>query len=135
MIRQINRHIVEGDSANHQLTIQTVDPPGAGAANHCYEISGFNTTSNPSGEYTYISCGNGVAILFQNGPIPEVGVNGVTNEALLAIVADRLNAFQCGPFGCRENEEALAAVWTAIDRLQERTRKRLARGVEGTHAV
>jgi hypothetical protein len=34
--------------------------------------------------------------LFQNGPIAEVGVNGVTHEVLLAIVADRLRSFQKG---------------------------------------
>jgi hypothetical protein len=73
------------------------------------------------------------AIRFQNGPIKEVGVNGITQEALLAIVMDRLRSFQAGPYACRENAVALTYIETAQMWLQKRTRDRLARGVESTH--
>ena len=56
--------------------------------------------------------------------------NGVTNEALLAIVIDRLEGFQDGPFACDENEAALNSLRNALVYLQERTRGRMARGVE-----
>jgi len=71
-------------------------------------------------------------VTFQNGPIREAGVNGVTQEALLAIVIDRLESFQAGPFPSDQNAVALDHVKAALWHLKERTRMRLARGVEGT---
>lgn len=68
---------------------------------------------------------------FQEGPVCEAGVNGVTNEALLAIVADRLMVFQRGPMACRENALALKKIEEALQWLHARTRRRLAAGVEG----
>jgi hypothetical protein len=73
--------------------------------------------------------------LFQNGPIPEKGVNGLTQEVLLEICADRLRSFQAGPYACRENALALTKIEEAQMWLQSRTLKRMQRGVEGTHKV
>lgn len=70
-------------------------------------------------------------INFQHGPVCEEGINGVTNESLLAIVADRLQRFQRGPMPCRENAIALTKIEEALHWLQTRTRRRLAAGVEG----
>ena len=56
----------------------------------------------------------------------------MTQEALIAIV-DRLRSFQAGPFACEDNEEALHHCKQALEWLQHRTRRRIARGVEGTH--
>ena len=70
---------------------------------------------------------------FQNGPIKEAGFNGISVEALLAIVEDRLLGFQSGVFNCRENAVALTKIQEAMMWLQKRTRDRLARGVEGTN--
>jgi len=120
--------------ANEELTIEASDNPGAGGAQHRYVISGFDSRDNiskfPTDEPT-----SEVVILFQNGPIPINGVNGVTHEALLAIVKDRLEAFQAGPYACDDNAVALASIDNAITALHTRTKARLARGVEGTHAV
>lgn len=55
---------------------------------------------------------------------------GVTNEALLAIVKDRLEGFQAGKFPCQENEDALAGVNHALRFLHKRTMDRIERGVE-----
>jgi len=132
MMRKLTDHIVEGDSANHQLSIVVTGKPGQGGANPRYQIEGFDTTTNPSdpnSEDPY----TGLDVLFQNGPIKEVGVNGVTQEALLAIVIDRLRSFQAGPFASDHNEQALSACRHALWHLQARTRERIARGVEGTH--
>lgn len=70
---------------------------------------------------------------FQNGPIksPE-DFNGLTNEALLAVLIDRMRGFQGSQFACRENAIALTHMEDALMWLQKRTRDRLARGVEGT---
>lgn len=72
-------------------------------------------------------------IHFQEGLPSEVGCNGITNEALLAIVIDRLRGFQSGPFACRENALALTKIEEALHWLQARSRDRSARGVEGTY--
>ena len=74
-----------------------------------------------------------VTIHFQNGPIKEAGVNGVTEQALIAIVIDRLRSFQSGPFACRENALALTKLEEGMHWLAERTRDRERRGVEGTY--
>lgn len=133
--RRITSHVV--NPANDKLTITVADAAGAGGANHLYMIEGFDTASNASDPFVarHGSPSKHTTILFQNGPIPEKGVNGVTQEVLLAIVADRLNAFQNGPFACRENEVALEKVQEAMEALQSRTKARMARGVEGTHTV
>jgi hypothetical protein len=134
-MRTLSDHIVSGDQAV-QLQIAVTDEPGAGGANHRYEVTGFDTSTNPSsdafahGMKNVQSC---LLVLFQNGPIKESGVNGVTQEALLAIVIDRLRSFQTGPFSCRENAIALTHCEEALMWLQRRTIARIKRGVEGTH--
>ena len=131
MTRHLEDHKV--NPANDVLTIEVEDEPGAGGANHRYQIKGFDTESNASRDDD-VSYGR-VELLFQNGPINEVGVNGITHEALLAILADRLRSFQAGPYSCRENAIALTKIEEAQLWLQSRTRKRMARNVEGTHTV
>jgi hypothetical protein len=137
MLREIETHKVKGDLPQNQLKIAIYDEPGAGGASHLYVITGFDTATNPSDPLVQ-RFGGGVpteakkTILFQNGPIKDFGVNGITQEALLAIVIDRLEAFQAGPFPSAENADALAHCQLALEALQTRTRKRLARGVEGT---
>lgn len=54
---------------------------------------------------------------------------GTTNEELLEVLIDRLK-FLNGKFPCRENEQALNHMEMALDWLNERTRKRVAQGVE-----
>jgi len=125
-MRTLTDHIVEGDSANHQVTISVLDEPGQGGANHQYSIRWKNERDE-----TEPHCFIG----FQNGPIKEFGVNGVTQEALLAIIIDRLRSFQAGPYAGRENAIALTHCEDALMWLQRRTRARIARGVEGTHQV
>lgn len=122
-MRTITDHVI--NPANDKLTIEVIDEPGAGGANHLYEVSGYRGQSGHEG----------VLIEFQNGPIAEVGVNGLTQEVLLAIVVDRLRSFQAGPFACRENALALTKIEEAQHWLQQRTLARMRRGVEGTHQV
>ncbi len=74
-------------------------------------------------------------IRFQNGPIKENGTNGCHNEDLIAIVIDRLCAFQMGEFACEENDMALRCLEEAMMWLNKRTADRVARGVEGTNEV
>lgn len=133
-MRKLTDHIVSGDQAV-QLDIEVTDQPGQGGACHRYEITGFDTISNASSKdfEGYAHHFSRDVILFQNGPIKEFGVNGITQEALLAIVIDRLRGFQAGPFACEDNQKALEHCGEALYHLQARTRARIARGVEGTN--
>ena len=108
------------NECNEALTITVCDDVGPGNAHHVYRIDGYGGTCH---------------ISFQNGAIGEVGVNGITNEALLAVVADRLRCFQTGPYSCRENALALTKIEEAMQWLHHRTRVRMQRGVEGTMKV
>jgi hypothetical protein len=134
-MRQITSHIV--NPVNDKLKISVTDEPGAGSANHRYEITGFDATDNASAISATMPVAqmDGTVILFQNGPINEHGVNGITQEALLAIVEDRLTCFQGGPFACVENADALSHVRLAMQVLQNRTRERMSRGVEGKNVA
>lgn len=134
-VRMLTGHKV--NPANDVIHIAVTDAPGSGGANHRYEITGFDTASNPSKfdvngfEYSYSS----QVLLFQNGPIKEAGVNGITHEVLIEILVDRLRAFQRGPFACRENAIALTKLEEAQQALLARTRGRMAQGIEGTHVI
>lgn len=118
-MRELTGHKV--NPANDQLTVTVMDEPGQGNACHAYDITGGAAVP------TFIR--------FQNGPIAEVGVNGITHEALIAILIDRLEGFQTGPFKNDYNGMALQYLGMAQETLLNRTRDRMARNVEGTHTV
>ena len=120
--REITSH--QTNDVNARIAIRA-DERSHGNASHAYSIS-------------WVAAGDRhveTSLQFQNGPIGEVGVNGITNEALIAIVIDRLQGFQSGPDRCRENAVARTKLEEAAMWLESRTKSRLARGVEGTHAV
>lgn len=121
-MREITDH--KCNPANDRIMIHATDDPGAGGANHHYSI----VDDSEDGVVD-------TAIEFQNGPINEAGVNGVTQEILLAIVIDRLRSFQAGPFACPENADALAHATEALEALKSRTKARMARGVEGRNVA
>ena len=134
MSRKLTSHAVNG--LNEALIIHVMDEPGQGNACHEYAIT-FNDPKLGGQERSPISDkhGRNCLISFQNGPIAEAGVNGISNEALLAIVRDRLEGFQSGPYACETNQTALDHVVGAMESLASRTAERVARGVEGTHTV
>ena len=107
-MRKLTDHIVENYSAH---LVEATGEPGADGANYQYMIS-----------WPSSGAVNTYSINFQNGPIKEAGVNGVTNEAMLAIVIDRLRSFQAGPFACEENALSLNHCEKALRWLQRRTR-------------
>lgn len=72
---------------------------------------------------------------FQEGPIKEVGVNGVCNEDLIAMVICRLEHFQQGPYSSRDNAMVITKLEEALLWLRKRTIGRENRGVEGTSAI
>ena len=135
-MRKLTDHIVPGKV--HCNTIDCTDAPGDGGAHHRYEITGFDTIGNKSSTDSegLQNRHTRLVMMFQNGPIGEGNPpNGIHQEDLLAICIHRLRCFQDGPFKCRENAIALTHLEDALMWLQKRTRDRMARGVEGTHAV
>jgi|SRR5579862_650142 len=123
-MRQITDHKVNG--LNEALQIEVLDEPGQGGACHEYQISLAPGTTKPGSV-------NSWRISFQNGSVKEASFNGLSQEALLAIVIDRLRSFQAGPFSTKDNAVALTHIETGLLWLQKRTRDRMARGVEGTN--
>lgn len=136
-MRELTGHKV--NPANDTLKIEVLDEPGSGGAHHCYSITGFDYARNPSvpdrRQYGDLKDEDTAVVLFQNGPIAEAGVNGLTHEVLLAILIDRLECFQNGPFANPYNATALSSLKVAQEALLARTRHRMDRGVEGTHTV
>lgn len=104
-----------------------------GGAPSLYRISGFDSTTHPHDPFVnlYGAPGRHSTVLFQDGAPGVTGVNGISHEALLAVLIDRLRAFQAGPFACVENDAALSRLEEALEWLHHRTRARLERGVEG----
>ena len=127
MMREILTHIVEGGPPT--VAVFAEDELGPGGAPHHYEISldhyEINSESKPI-----------VSIDFQMGGVIKAGgINGVSHEALLAILIDRLEYFQAGQFRSPLNESALRCARESLEYLQRRTRKRIERGVEGRSVV
>lgn len=124
-MREITTH--HTNDANRQLFLHADARDEAnGNASHCYCISKEGATGVAEWQQT---------LDFQHGPIKENGINGITNEVLLAIVIDRLEGFESSKFACIENAAALAFIRKALAALESRTKAREARGVEGTNVV
>lgn len=101
-------------------------------------ISTINKEFNAYHHYVVANAHTGEVLCkvdFQEGPIKEVGVNGVFHEDLILMIIDRLESFQNSPYKCKENEDALDHLYEAIDALRARTNKRKERGVQGTSNV
>lgn len=117
-MREIADH--KGSPLDNQISVRAVDEPGAAGANHDYVIE--------------LEGGDAVfPLFFQNGPVLESGPNGISNESVISVVADRLRGFQNGPHACTENALALHHLEMAMTHLQVRTQDRVSRGVEGTN--
>lgn len=123
----VTAHNVPG--AGPQLAVHATDAQGSGGAHHRYEITGLNMSDNPAADDTGLT--NKLVIPYQQGPVPAVGVNGVTIEAVVATAVHRLECFQAGPFASADNQEALELFRKGIEALNRRTLARIARNVEG----
>ena len=123
--------------------MRTVHGHETSALNKCLAITSDDRDEN-GGAHDYTldlvggapdSGGDTFLIHFQNGPLLEAGMNGISDEALLAIVIDRLEGFQTGPFRSRYNALAITKLEEAMHWLEARTNDRAKRGVEGTHKI
>ncbi len=71
---------------------------------------------------------------WQNGPVDEVGKNGVQADEVLGVVLDYLTEVNVEPYESKWTTAAIVAVDNARSHLRRRTEEREARGVEGTSA-
>ena len=93
---------------------------------------------NPAGGNTF---GRGFAIGWQNGPLGKGESNGALRtepngafvEDIIEAAAGRLRFYQESKFNCHYNYNALKHLEAASAALNDRTKDRLDRGVEGTH--
>lgn len=85
-MRTIHDHKVNG--LNEAIQILATDAPGPGGANHDYLLTVDNRALGSPDDVI------STRIMFQNGPINEAGFNGLSNEALLAVLIDRMRGFQ-----------------------------------------
>lgn len=126
---KINSHVVSNVvPADRAVIIETIGEAEASGAFSAYRLTLDNSNLDVAGVDS-----SSFDLKFQSGTIPEAGANGVTNEALLAIVEHRLECFQAGPFFCDENAKALQCVTDALDWLKSRTKRRREQGIEGAH--
>jgi hypothetical protein len=96
--------------------VAALDGPNESGAAHLYAINGDPDTR----------------VQFQKGPRKaEDSTPGIFDDDLLAIIQDRLEGFQAGPFACKDNGDALIAVRAARGALAKRVARRMAAGVLG----
>lgn len=84
-MRKLTSHKV--NELNDSIEIEVLDEPGAGNACHVYTV--YVPMKNPIEDHVAENCQLSKAhcrINFQKGPITEIGINGISNEALLAVV-------------------------------------------------
>lgn len=115
------------------LKILATCPHAVTGADHRYDITGFNASKNPG--FKEDDKENILTILFQQGAVPEVGINGVTPESLLLCIQHLFTGYQTSKFACDENATVLEGVDMALTAIRARTADRTERGVEGTHEV
>lgn len=86
-----------------------------------------------------VSCGRGFTISWQNGPLGRGNdrkePNGAFVEDVIEAAKRRLEAFQASKFECDQNEQAIACLYAALILLDERTKERDNKGVEGTYDI
>lgn len=122
--REITDHH-DGHGLAESITIEADDlDPNGGMASHRYLVY---MRSDPESEAAMVA-----TIQFQQGPRNVAGSKaGVLDSVLLAIVIDRMRAFNAGPFSTRENSLVMTKCQEALHWLKHRADERAQRGVLG----
>lgn len=118
----------DGHGLNESIRVVATDEVGPGGAYHSYGFYKRTDLKNQEKELGYLQ--------FQKGPRDVEGsTSGVVEAAVLAVLIDRLECFQAGPYACDENREALEHLYEAMHYIKLRAHHRASRGVLGTNAV
>lgn len=127
------KHHHDGHGLNERIDIRadTKDKLNGGAS-HNYSIH-VDTSGNESRSGNAVLAGS---LTFQQGPrYAPASQPGITEAALLAVLMDRLESFQGGPYACAENEAALDHLQLAMVWFKRRADRRAREGKLGTRAV
>ncbi|MCC6295418.1 MAG: ABC transporter ATPase [Pseudomonadales bacterium] len=125
MHRQVHAHILipdcPADLNNHYTITATGEPSHDGSVpDYSISVPGIPATR----------------FVFHTGPHNEgATIRGLSNEVLLAIVLDRMQAWQSGPFKCQENAESIRHIERALDAIRRRALARRGRGVLGANTI
>jgi hypothetical protein len=114
------------------INVLTADERASDNAHHAYVI-GVSRGAECSTERDEVV--ERCELNFQNGGLKEVGANGITDQALIAVVLDRMRSFNDGQFRCRENSMIITKLEEAMMWMEKRGNDRARRGVEGERAV
>lgn len=95
---------------------------------HTYEMSNFENKDQPGQILQFIHKEPN-----ENNELITIS-DGTTNEEVLEILIDRMK-FLNNKFPCTENELTINHLDFALFQLNERTRKRIERNVEGKHST
>lgn len=135
-MRALHDHKTTPLNENH-IAVRATDnaDPDAGNAHHEYEIEVSVPVEGddlPANSRRVIGL---VKLSFQHGPINEVGVNGITDQALIAVVLDRWRSFQTSKWANRETAVSITKLEEALMWQHKRTLDRTREGVEGTNKL
>lgn len=122
-MREITSHH-DGHGLAESIIVVATDQVGPGGAHHYYEF--WLGPEHDNEELGYIQ--------FQKGPRNVKGSTpGVVENAVLAVIEDRLASFQAGEFACNENADALMHIRLAMSAIKLRADRRAQRSVLGTY--
>lgn len=121
-MEQLTRTIIEhhdGHGLTESIVVEAdAQDAKAGGASHVYAC--------------YMSGVLVSTIQFQHGARHVDGSTpGVVEGVLLAVLIDRLEGFQAGPYACQENADQLLCLRSALQLTKARADARAARGVLG----
>lgn len=123
MRRIKTHHDGHGLNDSIDITADERDAEKGGNASHYYTV---DIPTLPAKEFP------GFGIQFQHGPRGvECSKPGITEAVLYAMLIDRLEGFQAGPFACPENEDQLVHLRAALALTRKRADARAEQGVLG----
>ncbi len=127
-MEQIHDHKINPFNDEH-VTVTARDAPDPLAEGACHEYTILIAdAANPDLDDEW-------SLHFQHGPVKEAGINGITDQALLAIVLHRWRAFQRSKWSNRETALSITKLEEALMWQHKRTLDRVKRNVEGTNEV
>lgn len=117
-MRQIFSQTAQGSSA---LRITADQPPFRGMASHRYVVEGFDTAQNRAVRSGgFVPRFREMSIIFETeGASNDVNPDGVSMDAILAILADHLGGQLSGPNGSMGKQLALEYIEAARDVLAQ----------------